>query len=829
MSTPNAADSSLFLPLKGIRVLSFEVAYSLPAGTRTLAELGAEVVRVAGPGRDSFYIGVVDGVYLSKPCIGINLKDPAGLQVAKRLVAQADIVCSNFVPGVMERLGLGPDVISALNPSAIVLQLSGYGSPGPWSGYAAFGPSTEAAGGLNCLTGPESGPPIRVGSGVFSDQLGGRFAALGLLAALEARARTGAARYIDLSMAEAITLLVGHTVVAAGVGDTPPRLWNRDRDFAPQGIYPAKGEDEWLAITVKDDSQWKALAALAGSPRLQDSEFDTAWARHANHDAIDALLSGWTATQDKDELAELLQRHGVAASPVQKSRDPLFDPHLKSRGLFDWVQHERPILGFAAHPHPTTPWIAAGHARHPLKDIHFHGADNARVLGEWLGATPKEVAALEASSALIVLRDVQVEDRRTAYRDEDFAEQLGLPPPTPAPGGLPLSRAGEKGPGNEEHTPRATKRPRSGGLRVLELSAGPAAGFSGMLLAELGHEVIRVELPDWYAAADRPTAVLDETERGFLARRKKSVTLDAQTWSSQFLELASSADAVVEDLGPGGLGGLGVTTHRLRDQNRDIVVASISPYGHTGPKTRWQASELTIQASAGVLHSTGSMDSAPSKAGGFPAHHIAGINAATAVLARCLGITRGACGGGHIDVSMQETYIPHWSRHIGEWAYSGTKMRRELPGFGHQGFRHTAMTADGWIYVLSLYASWEEIALFFGLEEFVTDDWSNPAYRMEHWPELEQPYLSSVASKPRYQWFAESAEAGFTFAPVHSPGDQASNPHYAARGFLKEAEFAGHRVPTPGLPFPWDTPAAPNRPPNPGEHNAEILGHGAAK
>ena len=224
-----------------------------------------------------------------------------------------------------------------------------------------------------------------------------------------------------------------------------------------------------------------------------------------------------------------------------------------------------------------------------------------------------------------------------------------------------------------------------------------------------------------------------------------------------------------------------------------------------------------------MLHATGWQDEPPSKAGGFSAHHIAGINAATAILARCYGIRAGTCGGGRIDISMQETYLHHWTRHIGEWAYTGTKMRREVPGFGHQGFRHTAMAADGYLYVLSLYASWEEIALFFGLDDFVTEEWSNPAYRMEHWPELEKPYQDIVASKPRYEWFAEAAAAGFTFAPVHTAADQFANPQYAARGFLKDAEIHGRVIPTPGLPFAWDEPAMPNRPPKPGEHNREFF------
>ncbi|MGE3074808.1 MAG: CoA transferase [Dehalococcoidia bacterium] len=846
MVSQNASSPRQFLPLKGTRVLSFEVAYSLPAGTRTLAELGAEVVRVAGPGRDSYYISVVDGVYMSKPCIGINLKDPEGLAIAKQLAAKADVICSNFVPGVMERLGLGADELRAINPSAIVLQLSGYGTPGPWSNYAAFGPSTEAAGGMNQLVGSPDGPPVRLGSGVFSDQLAGRFAAIGLIAALKERQRTGKGRYLDVSMSEAITLLVGNTVVGAALGDPPLRLWNRDRDFAPQGIYPATGDDEWIAITVKDDRQWQALLRVVSQEseenpaledlahRLKSEDFGRVSARHINHSPIDHLLAEWTAGHDKHALAERLQAAGVAAHAVVRSRDPLFDEHLKQRGLFQSVAHETPILGYAAHPHPTTPWFADGHERHQLRNLHFHGADNVSVLREWLGMDAEQVASLEESGALIVRRDIKVEDRRTAYRDADHAEQLALASEVDASteiaalsrdagvgrgaggeGELPLSQTWERGPGGEGE-----------GLRILELSQGPAGGFAGLMLAQLGHEVVRVELPGRYAGV--PTAVLDEAEQAFLHRRKKSVELDETTWGSQFLTLASQFDAVVEDLGPGALGGLGITVHRLRDLNRNLAVASISPFGQDGPKAQWEASELIIQASAGVLHSTGWQDEPPSKAGGFSAHHIAGLNAATAILARCYGIRAGNCGGGRIDVSMQETYIHHWTRHIGEWAYTGTRMKRELPGFGHQGFRHTAMTSDGYLYVLSLYASWEEIALFFGLEDFVTGEWSNAAYRMEHWPELEQPYLEIVASKPRYQWFAEAAAAGFTFAPVHTAADQFVNPQYAARGFLKPAELDGETIPVPGLPFAWDEPAMPNRPPEPGEHNAEFLGQGVA-
>ena len=803
-------------------MLSFEVAYSLPAGTRTLAELGAEVVRVAGPGRDSFYIGVVDGVYLLKPCIGINLKDPAGLDLAKQLVRKADVVCSNFVSGVMERLGLGYESLSALNPSLIGLELSGYGAPGPWAGYPAFGPSTEAAGGMNALIGPEDGPPVRIGSGVWADQLGGRYAALALIAALEERQRTGKGRFIDFSMAEGISQLLGHTVLEAALGQpTPARLGNRDRDFAPQGVYPCLGEDEWLALTVQTDRQWGALvrflvsAGVVPAAELNRKELAAVAGRHAHHDEIDAVITAWARQRDKDEAAEALQRLGVPASPVQKNRDPLFDPHLRERGLFKWVEHAHPILGYNAHPHPTTPWFADVHARPELTQMRYHGQDNVSVLRDWLAVPEDEVHRFEAAGALIAPFEVEVEDRRTTYRDDDFAEQLDL--------------AGEHRPSPLSREPRLARgaggEGRASPLRILELSRGPAAAFAGMLLAELGHEVIRLELPG-RALEHRPfTAELSETERAFLDRRKKSVKFaDDFFWGNPFRALAVTVDAIVEDLGFGGMSGLGLSAHEARRDRPNVIVASISPYGTGGPKSRWEASELTIQASSGPLHSTGWLGETPQKAAGFAAHDIAGLNAATALLARAYGVAAGNCKGGRLEISMQECYLHHWTRHIGEWTYSGTKMRRERPGFGHQGFRHTAMAADGYLYSLALYATWDEIALFWGLEDFLGDPWSSPEYRQQHWPEIEPTYLENLASRSRYDWFADASGRGYTFAPVHSPTDQLTNVQFAARNFLKTAEVDGREVPCPGLPFPWDEPAMPNRPPQPGEHTQELLG-----
>ena len=420
-----------YVPLDGIRVLSFELAFSLPAGTRALAELGAEVVRVAGPQRaGESYIAVIDGVFQSKDCIGIDLKTEAGRELAWRLVEKADVVCNNFTPKVMRRFGLSAEDIVASRPDVIALQLSGYGTPGPWSDFPAFGPSTEAAAGLNSLVGEPDDPPVRAGSGVFSDQLSGRFAALAVVAALERRRETGKGAVIDLSMSEAISTLLGPWIVEAQAsGWAPARQGNRHPIFAPQGIYPCTGDDEWVAITVTSDDQWLDFRDEVGKTVLQQPDLESATSRHRQHDAIDAEISSWTADQDKHVITERLQQRGIAAGPVRKPHEAYFDEHLQERQAFQLVEHERPVLGYRAHPHLRLPWLVEGRERSRLTGVPDAGSHNEKILANWLMLGPEDVRRYEEQGALTA-RAVDVQERpavRGAPVEDDAGERLGLP------------------------------------------------------------------------------------------------------------------------------------------------------------------------------------------------------------------------------------------------------------------------------------------------------------------------------------------------------------------------------------------------------------------
>ncbi|MEE8338084.1 MAG: CoA transferase [Dehalococcoidia bacterium] len=425
-----------------MRVLTFEAAVTLPSATRVMADLGADVVQVRRPRRVvGNFIAIYDGTMINKSAVSIDLRLPEGGELALRLAARADVVCNNFTPRVMRGFGLDYEALRAVKPELIVMQLTGYGTPGPWAEFPAYGPSVEAAGGMNSSIGDEGDVPVRIGSGVFADQLAGRYATVALLAALTHRQRTGEGQYIDLSMYEDIVHMLGPQVMAAsrptagrasGGGGPPPRLGNRDPGRAPQGIYPSAGEDEWVAISVESDEQWAALRGLLGDPRLDSPALETLSGRIERHDAIDDAVAAWTRGRTKDEAAELLQRRGVAAGPVQAPGDLALDPHYAARGHYRTVRHRQTVAGADAHPHLSQLPKIHGASRAPLREPRADGEDNAPVLKRWLDLDGAEIRRLRRAGVLGDVRPLLQPgadvDRRGLY-DPEHARKLRLSGP----------------------------------------------------------------------------------------------------------------------------------------------------------------------------------------------------------------------------------------------------------------------------------------------------------------------------------------------------------------------------------------------------------------
>lgn len=339
--------------------------------------------------------------------------------------------------------------------------------------------------------------------------------------------------------------------------------------------------------------------------------------------------------------------------------------------------------------------------------------------------------------------------------------------------------------------------------KVVEVSTTPMAAFAGMVLAEAGAEVVRVShLPNRAAGIGVPSPA----DTLFLSRGKDQRKLDLTSAPGKqaFRDLVSRADAVVEDLRPALRRRFGLGYSALRRLRSDVVLVTVTPFGLTGPWKDWQGPEITIQAAGGVLGGTGYAGCAPFKLPGDVAQHIAGLNAATAVLAGLYGVRSGHEPGVHFDISAQETFAAHWARHISQYAYSGARTRRSPRGMGLQGFPHTAQASDGLVYLLALRAEWESFAFFLGLEQFITPEWSDPRTRVARWEEIAPVFEASLASKGRYEWTAEAAEHGYTFAPVDDALSIAASPQLKARDFFSMLDVGDSQALVPGLPFKFD-------------------------
>jgi crotonobetainyl-CoA:carnitine CoA-transferase CaiB-like acyl-CoA transferase len=389
--------------LTGVRVVSLSTGIAGPNAARMLANFGAEVFKVESRvgGLDAFraYGDNPEAsprfveVNLNTRSLTLNLKHPEGVALLKELVAECDVVMDNFRPGVMERLGLGPDELLAIRPDLIVVRMPGLGSTGPLSGYGTWGPTLTAYSGLTYLWN-HPGQERPVGSqGVYPDYLTGEMVPIAVVSALIARRRTGQGAVIDVAQVDLAAYMLGTIFLDVVVNDREAKpVGNESAHLAPHGCYPCLGDDRWCVIAVADDRQWRALCEAIGQPALVDEpRFATFVQRAHNRAALDELLSAWTAQHDPFEVMNLLQQAGVAAGVVQSGGDLAADPHLAARGFIETVHH--PVLGDM--PMAGLPLQFSDGAHEPYRSPPPLGADNEYVITELLGHSAGELERWE--------------------------------------------------------------------------------------------------------------------------------------------------------------------------------------------------------------------------------------------------------------------------------------------------------------------------------------------------------------------------------------------------------------------------------------------------
>jgi benzylsuccinate CoA-transferase BbsF subunit len=349
--------------LEGVKVADFTWIAAGPLTMSYLAQCGATIVKVESvkapdsvrtfpPSKDGI-TGINRSLVFSnenanKFGMTVNLNHPRGIEVAKKLVAWADIVAENYRPGTMERWGLGYDDLKRINPSIIMFRSSAQGQTGPDSGMGANGITLQSLSGFTFLSGwPDRDPTPPWGA--YTDLTAPAFGAAMLIAAIAYRARTGKGQCIDLSQYEAGLHFLAPAILDYFInGRCATRSGNSCPYAAPHGVYKCAGDDRWCAIAVFNDIEWKAFCEAIGKPEwLNDSRFRTVADRKENEAQLNSLIEEWTINHTAEEVMTLLQGHGISAGVVENSADLFQDPQIKERQLFKQLEHDE--IGRVSH------------------------------------------------------------------------------------------------------------------------------------------------------------------------------------------------------------------------------------------------------------------------------------------------------------------------------------------------------------------------------------------------------------------------------------------------------------------------------------------------
>ena len=410
-----AEDDATGGPLSGIRICDFTGQLAGAGATRTLAALGAEVIRIEDPVNQGRWdilrgsgvfkderrginlSGAFNSANTGKLGITLNLRTEKAKALLRRLVAISDAVTDNFAAGVLARLGFGYAELTAIKPDIVYVSNSGFGDTGPYAPYRTWGPIVQAMSGLTFSSGLPDLPPAGWGYS-YMDHMGANFMAVAILGALLARDRTGEGQWVDMACTEPGVALTGPDILDASVNGRPLRRpgqphSNRSRSpaMAPHGIYPATGEDRWVAIACRDDDDWAALGRVVKEGWCAERRFARLAGRLADEDELDALVGAWSGGREDALVAEALRAAGVPAAAVARPGERIdHDPSTAAWGLWPTVEHtemgEVRVDGLPVHL-SRTDWAFERAA--PCLGEH-----NRYVLTELLGLADDEVEAL---------------------------------------------------------------------------------------------------------------------------------------------------------------------------------------------------------------------------------------------------------------------------------------------------------------------------------------------------------------------------------------------------------------------------------------------------
>jgi len=392
--------------LEGIKVADFSWIIAGPLTGEFLGDFGAEVIRIesyTNPDNLRSISPMKDGISginrsatfarynCSKYGLSLNLKHPKGLEIAKRLIAWADIVLENFTPGVMERLGLGYENLRKVKPDIIMLSLPLLGHSGPLANHPGLGVQLSDLIGFGNITGWPDREPSTL-PGAYTDFISPYCAISALMAALDYRRRTGKGQYIELSQFEAGIHFLAPVILDWLVNGREPVRKGNQCDYAtPHGVYRCYGDERWCAITVFTDEEWRSLCHVIGNPALtEEPRFETLMGRIENAAEIDQLVEEWTANHSAEEAMTKMQEAGVPAGVVLNGRDLFENPHLSARGFYKELDHSE----IGPHHYPLPPFKLSRTPGEPRLPAPCLGEHNEYVCRQVLGMSDEEFVQL---------------------------------------------------------------------------------------------------------------------------------------------------------------------------------------------------------------------------------------------------------------------------------------------------------------------------------------------------------------------------------------------------------------------------------------------------
>lgn len=389
-------------PLDGIRVLDIATFVAAPFAAACLAEFGADVIKIEKPGvGDSLrqlgtesetgdsYWWLNDA--RNKRCITLDLKQPRGAEIFRRLVADCDVVMENFRPGTLERWGLGFETLRAINPGLIMLKVSAYGQEGPKRGLPGFARIAQAYAGLSYLTGRPDTPPLIAGSTTLADYLSGLYGAYGVLLALRTRDKSGRGQTIDIGLHDGVfRFLDEFAAVYDKTGYVRERNGTETDSSVPHSHYPT-ADGKWVAVACTNDKMFQRFVQVIGNPELDNDErFGTRKKRVVEREAINAMVSAWTSSLDRDEVIARCGEGDVPCGPVNSIADIFADEQFTVRDTLTRVSDER-IGDLAVQGVVPKLSETPGEIKHLGAAM---GAHNRDVYVDELGLSEEEMAAL---------------------------------------------------------------------------------------------------------------------------------------------------------------------------------------------------------------------------------------------------------------------------------------------------------------------------------------------------------------------------------------------------------------------------------------------------